>query len=171
MLIQRALAGSVCRRTLRWLGDHRNETALGLYRSRPENRIQGQSGVGVVWRALDPSAQAINRAGNERQRSVASRDFRVEKAAIAAGTAVGRKLQIAMENLLDAAVRVRFPDGAAPTLRTFVKDRLAPVGESQIHTPLRNSAGIWPQFVAARGSNAVSHLCLVGNVYAIAKLA
>lgn len=59
-----------------------------------------------------------------------------------------------MKDLLNGAVRVRFPDGAAPTLRTLMKDRLAPNRESQIRTPLleMRDPGLSP--VAARGSNA-----------------
>ena len=50
-----------------------------------------------------------------------------------------------MEDLFNGAVRVRFPNGAAPTLGALVKNRLAPDRESQTHTPQAKSAGPWLQ--------------------------
>src|ERR1700733_3592272 len=67
-----------------------------------------------------------------------------------------------MEELLERAVGIRLPNGATPTLGAFVKDRLASDRESQnAHTSAMRNAGLQPQSVASRGSNAILHLCRV----------
>jgi hypothetical protein len=122
--------------------DDRRISPLGLDRSRSEDRIQCEGRVRVVRRALDPAAKSVYRAGNQGQRRVAGRDLRVEESAVTAGTAVRREFQVAMKDLLEGAVGVRFPNGTAFTLGTFVKDRLASNRESQIHTPQGGNAGL-----------------------------
>lgn len=132
------------RRSLRRLDYDRGKVALGLDGGRTEDRIQGEASIRVVWSALDPAAQAIDRAGYERQGRIAGGDLCVHESTITAGAAVGRELQIVVENLLNAAVGVRFPDGATPALRALVKNRLAPSRESQIDTPLQRVRDLAP---------------------------
>lgn len=111
---------------LRGLGNNRREAPLGPDGAGAEDGVQREHRTGVVWRALDPAAEPIDRASYQRQGRVARRDLGIEETAITAGAAVRRELQIVMEDLFEAAVGIRFPDGAAPTLRAFVKYRLAP---------------------------------------------
>jgi hypothetical protein len=144
----------VTRRGVSWIGNDRDETPLRLDRGRSQNGIQGERCAGVVRSALDPTAQTIKGARSQRQRRVAGRNLGVEEAAVTAGAAIRRKLQIAMEDLLEGSIGVRFPDGAAPTLGTLMKDRLAPNRESQIRTPLLEMRDPSLSPVAARGSNA-----------------
>src|SRR5580704_99680 len=124
VLIQSAVALGVASGHLRWFDDDRRHATLRLHRSRPEDRVQSERRTGVVRRALHPASYPIKRTGDQRQRCVAGRDFRVEESAVAAGTAVRGELYAAMEKLFEGAVRIRFPDGAASTMGTLVKDRL-----------------------------------------------
>src|ERR1700743_1751368 len=66
-----------------------------------------------------------------------------------------------MQHLLEGAEGVRLPNGAAFTLGTFVKDRLASNRESQIHTPLRFKWWNLRQTDACRRGHATWHLCRV----------
>jgi hypothetical protein len=156
VLIQSAVALGVASGHLRWFDDDRRHAALRFHRSRTENRVQSECCTGVVRRALHPASYPIKRTGDQRQRCVAGRDFRVEESAVAAGTAVRGKLYAAMEKLFEGAVRIRFPDGAASTMGTLVKDRLASNRESQIRTPQRRMRDRRPCPVAARRSNDIS---------------
>jgi hypothetical protein len=130
------VALGVDRSSLRWLDDDGRHATLRFDGSRTEDRVQGERRVRVIWRALYPAPHPVKRTGNQRQR-LARRDFCVEKAAIAAGAAVRRKLQIVVEDLLKGAVWIRFPDRAASTMGTLVKDRLASNRDSQIRPPQR----------------------------------
>ena len=72
--------------------DDRSKAALGLDRSRSEDGVQSEAGARVVWRALHPAAEAVDGAGDERQRGVARRDLRIEESTVTTGAAVRGKL-------------------------------------------------------------------------------
>jgi hypothetical protein len=72
----------------------------------------------------------------KRKRCALCGEFRVHEATIAAGAAIGRELQKAIQERFEGSVRVSFPDRAAFTLGAFVKSRLIPKPKSHPHTSI-----------------------------------
>lgn len=103
--------------------------------TRRSERGQIESAACPKGLGMYPAPHAIYKSCHQWFGHVGRQDFCVKKATVAPSAAIGRKLQIPVQDALKAAVRVRFPDRPTSALGAFVKLGLAPKGKSQSHTP------------------------------------